>query len=115
MGACGHYFAFHQHNNPVKLSGGGTPCTLLQNVTGNVSCSFPAINWIDSIFIKTISGTPTIQIGTTLAGSDILPTTPVNDFLYEKTEYPFKTDGALYFVITGGNVNIRINNIPNLI
>ena len=91
------------------------PPVLLQSVTGNISYSELAITFIQRITFKTISGTPTVQVGVTQGGSEIMPVTAVNGFLQVDTEYPFLADGYLYFVITGGVVNIRIDQITNFI
>jgi hypothetical protein len=91
------------------------PPVLLQSVTGNISYSELEITFIKQITFKTISGTPTVQVGVTLGGSEIMPATGVNVFLQVNSEYPFLADGSLYFIVTGGVVNIRIDQINNFI
>jgi hypothetical protein len=93
------------------LAGTGNEPLRLLNVTGNQSQAISVDSFVNTIFVKTVSGTPSIKIGTTPNGLEILDTTDVNTFQTVMAQLPFTTSGTLYFVILSGNVNISINII----
>jgi hypothetical protein len=93
--------------SPIKLSNVAT-----------TSQAFVANTWIEKLFIIAYTGSPTIKIGTTLGGSDVLSdgaggpvsigtSLPViiQTYYFSATTY--------YFTISGGNCNIRIDSILN--
>lgn len=88
--------------------------TILRNQTGAITQNVIADTYISSIFIKKISGTTTIKIGTTLGGNDICDTAPIDSIpLLIKVEQTFIVNTTLYFTITG-LIDIRIESISNL-
>lgn len=97
------------------LKGSVTGSAFLSNVTG-AQTVIPGDNvYVSSIFVKKISGTPSIKIGTTVGGVDILPVTLITDFQVIHIERLFATSDILYFTITSGNVNIRVEEITSFI
>ena len=90
-------------NPPVKLV----------NQTGNIFQAINADTWIQQIFITPNTGTSSIKIGITSEGNEILDTTVVGTYLPIVVQTYFPSAGNLYFAITGGSVNIRIDLIPS--
>jgi hypothetical protein len=93
------------------LAGVGGSAIKLADQTGNVSQILPANTWVEFVHVRTISGTPTIKIGTTLNGNQILDTSDVGDSMPVMVQLYFANITTLYFAIVGGNVNIRIEPI----
>ena len=85
-----------------------TPVILL-NQTGSFSQGIAVTTWLEKLVIIPQLGTPSIMIGTTDGGNDIIDTTPVVDFLPVKFEQYFPTGITLYFTVTSGNVNINFD------
>jgi hypothetical protein len=81
----------------------------LQNKTGDFIYSFPANSYIYQAFATILLGTPSIQIGTTQGGSDILPMTLINPTLLDLIQSYFETDSILYFSVINGSVNLRLD------
>jgi hypothetical protein len=84
---------------PIKLS----------NISENITQIIPANTNIESLMIGVISGTPTVNIGTSIGNGDTLITSlldGINDF--EIDSY-FATQQTLYINVSGGVVSIRIN------
>lgn len=73
-------------------------------------------NFITYIFIVGKTGTPSINIGLTNGGGEILPTMAVGSSLTIKPEQYFAIDGNLYLNISGGgSVNIYIYYYNNIL
>ena len=89
--------------------------TILVNQTGSVQQSITSNTWIDKIVVTPQIGTPSIMIGTTSGGSDLLANTLVGSSLVQMIQSLYLSGVNLYFTITSGNINIRIDNIPNYI
>ena len=89
--------------------------TILVNQTGSVQQSITSNTWIDKIVVTPQIGTPSIMIGTTSGGAEILENTLVGSSLVQLIQSLYLSGVNLYFTITSGNVNIRIDNIPNYI
>ena len=103
-------------NVNTLLAGSGSNSLMLTNVTGNQSQAILIDCFIWKITIKPISGTPNIKIGTTFGGTEITDTIDVTSpTLQITTEQFFTNAGFVYFEITGGYVNIRIDLINNYI
>ena len=72
---------------------------------------------LESIDIVWVSGTPSIEVGTSLAANDIISgRTPTsgNPSINLLAEY-FGSSTTLYFAVSGGTVNINVNYRENYI
>lgn len=91
-----------------------SPVSLL-NVSAGMSYQIAAGVLVDSICMSTVSGNPTISIGTTPGGTDIV--NAVQPGLFNKTVVGqlYDEDATYYITITGGGaVNISILQVNNL-
>jgi hypothetical protein len=84
------------------------PVALL-NKTGSFTLDIPANTYIYQIFGSVLLATPSIQIGTTLGGDDICLNTLIDQNILNLTQQYFATTSTLYFQVTGGSVNLRID------
>jgi hypothetical protein len=84
---------------PIKLSG----------VSSNVTQAIAANSFIDSIIIKVTAGTPTINIGTSSGGGDVIISSLVSGNNYFEIKTPFDSSATLYINVSGGTVSVRIN------
>ena len=96
------------------IMGLGNPPLILTNVIGDVSVSIPENSYIQNFFIKPLTGTPSIRIGTTVGGNDILDDILIDIFLIQKYEELYNSSDSIYFTISGGKVNIRVDLITSL-
>lgn len=101
------------NSNFTELYGAITIPIKVQNQSASFFTNIPANSFIPFIFITALSGNPSVNIGLTPDGGEILPTYPVSPYLPVQAQQYFPTDGDLYFTITGGEVNIRIDVIYN--
>ena len=92
------------------IGGGGVK---LVNRTGDFNQTVAADTMVTNFFVTIASGAPTIRIGTTDMGIDILGDTLItgNQPIPNLTYFP--SSGAVYFYVTGGNVNVRIDLTNN--
>jgi hypothetical protein len=84
------------------------------NQTGAFTQVIPANTWVERIIVLPQSGTPTIEIGTTLDGSDVLSPTLIGNSLPLMIQEYFTNETVLYFTVSGGNVNLRTDQINPL-
>lgn len=91
------------------------PPILITDASTTFSQAIIANTMVLSIFLTTLSGTPTIRIGTSLNGEEILPDTEIDTYQLVSAQQYFLASGALYFTWTGGigEVNVRIDAINN--
>ena len=75
----------------------------------------PANTFIYQIFTKILLATPSIRIGTTLNGEEILPETLVSNGIVTLLTQYFVAATTLYFTITGGSVDLRIDQGLNFV
>lgn len=90
----------------------------LTSITANIAVdNVPADTFINDIAIKVNSGSPTIRIGITPNGQEILGDFQFTTFNYIQTQYLITSLSNIYitFVSGSGNVNIRIDPIYNFI
>lgn len=93
---------------PIKLSA----------IAGNTAIdNVPADTFINDIAILVNSGSPTIRIGITPGGNEILDDFQFTTFNFLVTQYLITSLSNIYitFVSGSGNVNIRIDPIYNFI
>lgn len=89
---------------PVKLPG----------ETANFNSNFPANTMIRSISIVALVNTPTVRIGTTPNGEEIMPDTVTGDSIDVTVNYYCKVATILYFTFAdAGAVNFRVNVVNN--
>lgn len=97
------------------LSGIGNSPIKLQNKSLSFSTSITANTLVTNIYFNIISGTPTVQIGTTSMGTDLLePMLITSDLPVEMFKYYLATE-SIYFYVINGSVNIRIDLISNYV
>lgn len=75
---------------------------------------FPALSKLKGFDIYVTAGTPSIKIGTTAGGTDILPLTAITDIELFTIPYPFKISTTLYITISGGTVSINFEYYANI-
>lgn len=86
----------------------------LTNVAGNTTYLIVANTFVSSIEATSIGGTPTLRIGTTANGTEMLEDTVIGAFQNVRTDQYFTASQLLYFTVTGaGTLNIRIDQINN--
>lgn len=91
---------------PLKISG----------ITGNTQVSIPANSWVNQISLIATSGTPTVRIGITANGEEIMPdyTMSTNEAFPLVMQKYFPEDTPLYITITGAtSIKLRIDLITN--
>jgi hypothetical protein len=92
-----------QDNNTILLTG-----------KGNYTQAIQANSFIKNIYLKAVSGTPIVYIGISPGSNDVLESQTVT-FQPINTDQYFANAGNLYFTVTGGTINIRIELIPNFV
>lgn len=89
---------------PVKLPG----------ETANFQQSFPANTMIRGISLVALVNTPTIRIGITFNGEEIMPDTVIDESTDEVVKYYCKVATTLYFTFAdAGAINVRVDVINN--
>jgi hypothetical protein len=100
-----------------ELYAGASLPIKIENTGANQTVSIAANTYIESIALGFVSGSPTISIGTTPGGTDILNAQELNNttnwsYIVQQQK-PSASSYSLYFTISGGNVNIRVNQSIN--
>ena len=87
----------------------------IEAVSSNDDALIAPNTYIGTFSLINTAGTPTIRIGTTPNGTDIMPDTLINGLQVVDLQKYFQTATTLYITFTGtaGTVNIRINILPN--
>ncbi len=75
--------------------------------------SFPANSKLESVDIKKTAGTPTVTIGTTLGGDEIMPATAISNVTLSPIIYYFSALTTVYITISGGTVSLNWNYYEN--
>lgn len=83
---------------------------ILLNQTGSFSQAIAIKTWLEKLVIVPRLGTPTIKIGTTSGGNEIIDTTLVGDFLPVMIQQYYATGITLYFTVASGNVDINFDS-----
>ena len=97
------------------IAGIGQNPISLNNKSGNFSYSFDENTFLSTLSIISVSGSPSLKIGTAPNGNDVLDTISISGFQYIKLEMFFETTTVLYFTLSGGVINLRIDLIVNYI
>lgn len=90
---------------PIKII--GATATRTQAILANT--------FVSKIFLSATSGNPTLRIGTTPNGVDIMPDTVIGNMNEVDWSNYYLNAGTIYFTwsIGPGTVNIRINVLTN--
>ncbi len=89
---------------------------ILPNVSANYTQPIVAGTFVTNIFIQPVSGSITLNIGTTPNGGEILPDMAISAFTPIQPQVLFETPGNLYFTLTGtGAINLYIYYIGNIL
>lgn len=79
------------------------------NASGDITAIIPANSFVNGVGIKNVAGSPTIKIGTTYGGEEILPATLYTEFSYNLWQGYYNTATNIYINITGGTMDLRID------
>jgi hypothetical protein len=85
----------------------------LNNISVNTEQVILANSYIGDIYITKKTGTPTIRIGTTPNGQDVVPEVSPGTLSQVTYQDYVSADTTLYITITGGAVDIRIGVLYN--
>lgn len=100
-----------------QLYGAIVPPMRFPGTNANLEVPFNADTYVSKIFMRPTpdaSGSPTVSIGTTGGGIDIMPATNITTFaVVDWSDFEASAD-MIYFTITGGTVDITIITVPNL-
>ena len=83
--------------------------TILLNQSGSFTQGIATKTWLEKLVITPQVGTPTVKIGTTEGGNEILDTILVGDYLPVAIQKYFAAGVTLYFTAASGNINIRFD------
>jgi hypothetical protein len=97
------------NGNFTELYGAIVQPLKLPGVSANTTQAINANTFIQSISLSATSGTPTIRIGTTANGTDVMLDTKPGSFTQTTIQRYFSAAATLYITVTGGTVNIRID------
>jgi hypothetical protein len=85
-----------------------------ENVNASFSVAFPANTYLPSIAVTNVSGFPTVAIGTTAGGTDILEMTTINQFTLITFQSYFLNSVTIYFTwFNSATGNVRIDKNVN--
>lgn len=90
-------------NTPIAQTG----------VTGNITQAIAANTFIQRISLFHAGGTPTVRVGTTPNGTDIMPDIAVTDFIPIPYDQYTESGLTIYFTINSGSIDFRIDTINN--
>ena len=80
-----------------------------QSMAAAFTFDIPADTYIYQIFSDIVLSTPSISVGTTLGGVDIVPNTLISNATLPIVTKYFATATTLYFTPTGGTANFRLD------
>lgn len=85
----------------------------LKNVQANTQQAIAANTKVLTIDISGTAGSPTLRIGTTPNGIEIMDDTEIGNSQPVNVDLYFPDAGTIYFTLSGGTVSIRIAVILN--
>lgn len=97
------------NSNFTELYGALFFPTRLPGISTNTTFVVPADGYVDSIDITASSGTPTISIGSTPNGTDIVASQQPGTFSHNIGPWYYPAATTWYITVSGGAINIRIN------
>jgi hypothetical protein len=80
-----------------------------QGVNANRIQAIPLNTFVAGISLSATSGAPTVNIGTTPGGSDLLPATLIGNSQIVLPQLYFQAAGNIYFTVSGGVFSYRID------
>lgn len=93
---------------------GNTPVPIkLPGISGNVSQLLPDNTFLATLEVGKVSGTPLLKVGTTPGGEELLPEIEIANFMQSNAQLYCATSQTIYFTLSGGVVNIRLDIINN--
>lgn len=101
-------------NNMFSELYAGIPApTRLLSQTGNIILGVNQDSYVEKISLLPVVGSPTVSIGTTPTGQEVLQAMSVAQFMIVVAQVYFQGAGNLYISISGGSVDIRIDLSSN--
>jgi hypothetical protein len=95
---------------------GVTQPTTLKGLTTDATQVTPSNAFISKITLFSVAGTtPAIKVGTTAGGTEIMGLTTITDYHVLNLDQYWSGGGTLYFTISGGVCDIRIDLFSNYI
>jgi hypothetical protein len=91
------------------------PFIIIDDMSQNTNQVLPANIFVDSINMISNSGNPIVSVGSTLGGSDLIASQPIDGFERFKTEEYFENQTTLFFQISGGSVRVNIVATENFL
>ena len=85
----------------------------LPNVSVNTELVIPENTFVKSIFMTVVSGTPTVNIGTSGNSGNIIPTSLLTGFNQAIVDWPPQAQQTFYITISGGVVSFRFDVLPS--
>ena len=82
-------------------------------IGANTTQVISANTFLQSLEVVKVSGTPILKIGTSPGGEELFPQMEITGFSQSNAQLYCPTDTTLYFTISGGVVNIRLDVINN--
>lgn len=96
---------------------GGFTLTKYANQNTGFSITMGANTYFDRVFIRKVSGTPLVKIGTTVGGTELMEETTIQTGVdlpvLIQQSYPAET--VIYITISGGTVNLTTNTITSIL
>lgn len=93
---------------------GNTPVPIkIPGVTGNISQLLTDNTFLATLEVGKVSGNPVLKVGTTPGGEELLPEIEVTNFIQTTAQLYCPTSQTVYFTLSGGTVNIRLDVINN--
>lgn len=87
--------------------------TKLPGMNANTQQAVAADTMVTFIAVSGVAGTPLLRIGITPNGQEILPDTEIGSSQPINAMQYFGGAGNLYFTLSGGTINARIEYKPN--
>jgi hypothetical protein len=96
------------NGNFTELYGALTFPVKLPGLNANTTYAVPANAFISEIDILATSGAPSVNIGTTPNGTDILDVTQPANFAHAEVEAYYAASAPMYITISGGTISFRM-------
>jgi len=103
------------NGNCTELYGALVLPLKLPGMSANANQAIAANNLIVVISVTPVTGTPTLRIGITPNGQEILLDTLINKFTKVQADQYFSASGTVYFTFSGsaGEINVRMDILNN--
>lgn len=84
------------------------------DITGAFTKVFAADTLIEFFAFTKLTGAPSVSVGTTVGGTDIINAQSVDTFYIKRKDIICAASTTLYFTVTGGHVSLTIKSIKKL-